>query len=103
VPKKKEFKMRLNKILFTLGVVFLSLIFSTVNQTFAEVELIEIVNLTNTPPRIQETSPGWSPDGSQIVFSRGCDYTAGGGGTSIWVMDADGSNQVQLTVKESSL
>ncbi|MCH8201179.1 MAG: PD40 domain-containing protein [Chloroflexi bacterium] len=44
-----------------------------------------IVNLTNNPQR--ETAPAWSPDGQSIAFSRG----------GLWVMDADGSNQTQLT------
>ncbi len=40
--------------------------------------------------------PVWSPDGSQIAYSA-----PGGGsnGLDIWVMDADGSNQVNLTQK----
>jgi Tol biopolymer transport system component len=33
--------------------------------------------------------PDWSPDGSSITFSRN--------GKDIWSMDADGSNQTQLT------
>jgi TolB protein len=33
--------------------------------------------------------PDWSPDGSQITFSRN--------GQNIWVIDADGSNPTQLT------
>jgi len=32
-------------------------------------------------------SPSWSPDGSQIVYSDG----------DIWIMDADGSNKIELT------
>ena len=35
-----------------------------------------------------ERYPAWSPDGKQIAFSRGFD---------IWVMDADGSNETQVT------
>ncbi len=37
--------------------------------------------------------PNWSPDGDQITFVRGGD---------IWVMDADGSNQKQLTHHKGS-
>jgi len=44
-----------------------------------------IVNLTNSPER--EVDPAWSPDGQRIAFSVG----------GLWVMDADGSNQTQLT------
>ncbi|ODS35435.1 hypothetical protein BEH94_01360 [Candidatus Altiarchaeales archaeon WOR_SM1_SCG] len=36
--------------------------------------------------------PSWSPDGSKIVFN-----SDRSGNTEIWVMDADGSNPVQLT------
>ncbi len=38
--------------------------------------------------------PDWSPDGSKIAFTKSDQpYTRG----DIWVMDRDGSNQVQLT------
>ena len=37
---------------------------------------------------VQDNSPAWSPDGTQIAFSRDVD---------IYVMDADGSNLLQLT------
>ncbi len=46
-----------------------------------------IVNLTNSPEH--EAGPAWSADGQRIAFH------SGGGG--LWVMDADGSNQTQLT------
>ncbi len=41
---------------------------------------------------IENRYPSWSPDGSQIVF--GCRAT---GFSELYVMDADGSNVVQLT------
>jgi Tol biopolymer transport system component len=41
----------------------------------------------------EERSPTWSPDGTRIVFS----CRRGGSDFEICVMDADGSNQVQLT------
>lgn len=40
------------------------------------------------------TDAAWSPDGSRIVFIR---RTPGSTATQIWVMDADGGNQTQLT------
>ena len=45
-----------------------------------------LINLTQSPEG-WESSPSWSPDGKQIVFSTG----------DIWVMDADGENQRNLT------
>jgi Tol biopolymer transport system component len=41
------------------------------------------------------SAPAWSPDGSRIAFAAGGD--ACGGDTEIYVMNADGSNVVQLT------
>ncbi len=38
--------------------------------------------------------PSWAPDGSQIAFGRD-DF--GAGRNDIWVMNADGSNQVNIT------
>jgi hypothetical protein len=40
----------------------------------------------------QDTSPAWSPDGTQIAFSSDRD-----GDLEIWRMNADGSNPVQVT------
>jgi TolB protein len=37
----------------------------------------------------------WSPDGSQIVFA-----SDRGGNFDLWIMDADGSNVMQLTDTE---
>ncbi len=45
-----------------------------------------LINLTQSPER-SDSYPSWSPDGKQIVFSTG----------DIWVMDADGENQRNLT------
>ena len=61
----------------------------------AEIELVRLVNITNTPGTA-EANPAWSPDGSKIVFSSGGDYTCGGGGLSLWVMNADGSSRTLL-------
>ena len=49
------------------------------------------VNLTNRPYR--DWDPCWSPDGTKIAFSS--EY--GGSDFHIWVMNADGSGQTQLT------
>jgi Tol biopolymer transport system component len=48
------------------------------------------VNLTND--LAEDFDPAWSPDGSQIVFSRST-----GAHFHLYKMDADGSDVVQLT------
>jgi TolB protein len=50
----------------------------------------DLRRLTDVP---SDASPAWSPDGSMIAFQRFVD----GVGIAIWLMDADGGNQVQLT------
>ena len=50
-----------------------------------------MINLTQSPER--EGTATWSPDGKQIVFSRGLKK----GEVSIFVADADGQNQQRLT------
>ncbi len=49
--------------------------------------------LTDTGRRVTNRTPDWSPDGSQIAFE-----STSSGGSAIWIMDADGSNLLQLTV-----
>ncbi len=39
------------------------------------------------------SAPAWSPDGSRIAFDRCC----GGGGADIWVVNVDGSGEIDLT------
>ena len=55
------------------------------------------VNLTNDPARY--LTPVWSPDGTKIAFVRGAfePGTDFHGPIEIWVMDASGSNAVNLT------
>jgi Tol biopolymer transport system component len=52
-----------------------------------------LTRLTDTPHRM-EMAPAWDASGTKIVFSRS---KAPFGPGSIWVCDADGSNQVRLT------
>jgi TolB protein len=52
---------------------------------------VGVVNADGTDARLlanSGTQPRFSPDGTQIVFNRGGD---------VWTMNADGSNQKQLT------
>ena len=46
--------------------------------------------LTNN--RVSDTAPAWSPDGSKIAFVENAN-----GNADIWIMDADGKNQVDIT------
>jgi Tol biopolymer transport system component len=48
--------------------------------------------LTHVPPDRGAASPDWSPDGQRIVYQS--NQT---GSYQIWVMDANGANQTQLT------
>ena len=55
-------------------------------------------------PLIQNTNarnhyPAFSPDGKRIAFSS---CNVGGTGCDIWLADADGSHQIQLTTHESA-
>jgi TolB protein len=42
-----------------------------------------------------DLTPTWSPDGSKILFHR--IRTPAAGGAQLWIMNADGTNQAQLT------
>lgn len=47
-------------------------------------------NLTNDP--FGDSSPSWSPNGSQIVFTSARD----GGNVEIYIMNGDGSGQTRV-------
>jgi Tol biopolymer transport system component len=48
-----------------------------------------VEQLTNSS--FANSSPAWSPNGNKIVFTRTMDVE------TIWIMDSDGTNQIQLT------
>jgi Tol biopolymer transport system component len=48
-----------------------------------------------------DARPAWSPDGREIAFSRGKSFPSSS--RAIWVMDADGGRQRQLTHTAESL
>lgn len=52
-----------------------------------------LIQLTNSPS-YHEKFPAWSPDGTQIAFSR---HIIGSSNSNIWVMNIDGTAQNQLT------
>lgn len=58
-------------------------------------ELVKLDNITNTPGT-QEVTASWSPDGTKLVFAEGCDYTCGGAGLSLSIMNNDGSGRAPL-------
>lgn len=53
------------------------------------------VLLTNTVSPVLNMQPAWSPDGTKIAFTSS---RAGARRSEIWMMNADGTNPVRLTV-----
>jgi Tol biopolymer transport system component len=79
--------IRKTSIAFTVGFInFILVAFFCCCQSKSPEEIPSTV----TPAA--DISPHWSPDGSQIVFASDRD-----GNWEIYVMDADGSNQIRLT------
>jgi Tol biopolymer transport system component len=76
--------------LITLAFLFIN---SAIPESFAEVNLINLVRIANSTG---VWSPNWSPDGSKLAFGKGCDYTCGGAGLSLWLMNKDGSGEEEL-------
>jgi hypothetical protein len=63
------------------------------------------VPLTTTPSCINgegDGEPAWSPDGSRIAFTRGQGTVSQTGFANVFVMDADGSGQTNLTNSTTS-
>lgn len=67
-----------------------------------DVETGEVTQLTSNtdPPCDREYNPHWSPDGTQITYWRTPYEDGQPTGPSVWVMDADGTNQRELTNPE---
>jgi TolB protein len=63
----------------------------------------EVQRLTNNS--VADLTPAWSPDGRQILFHRRVDITLSDGSTTntqqLFIMNADGSNQTQLTFPDN--
>jgi Tol biopolymer transport system component len=56
-----------------------------------------LVQLTDTEPGTVNTEPAWSRDGQRLAFVRQTSVGEASWGGNIYIMDADGSNVVQLT------
>ncbi|MBI4260567.1 MAG: PD40 domain-containing protein, partial [Actinobacteria bacterium] len=62
------------------------------------------VNVTPGTPTSQELDPAWSPDGARIAFiSDRVTDTNPDGNLELFVMNADGTDVMQLTVTEAAL
>ena len=55
--------------------------------------------LTISPSGYSDDRPSWSPDGSQLVFPRRVTF---GNDSQLYIVDADGSNERQLTTTEGA-
>ena len=62
-------------------------------------DLVALTSCANLKPGCSNDYPAWSPDGSLIVYIHADDFNADETpvNAQVWVMNADGSNQRQLT------
>jgi Tol biopolymer transport system component/TRAP-type C4-dicarboxylate transport system substrate-binding protein len=57
----------------------------------------ETKQITNNPACNREYNPRWSPDGTQLVYWRNPYENGRSTGTAVYVMNADGTNERQVT------
>lgn len=74
-----------------LALMFFALMFLTPN-VFA-IAATNLTQLTYDTDKRSYGYPAWSPDGSKIVYSA----SSANSNSSLWVMNANGSHQVQIT------
>ena len=70
-----------------------------VDIAIADTATSEVVRLTYDER--EDRSPAWSPDGRRIAWATNAEGLANPA-SGIWLMDADGSNQRQLTRREGA-
>ena len=81
------------KFLFNLILIlFLFFLFSSIVKADIDVNFYQLTNLTKNA----EGGPSWSPNGNKIVYDSGVDYTSGGLGKGLWIMNSDGSDQKMI-------
>jgi hypothetical protein len=85
-------RREISKKLVVMVVAALLIMAGGVGIGSAQITVTELTQLTDTP--YNEWNPSWSPDGAQIAFNSDKDYSSSG---QVWVMNADGSGQTQLT------
>ena len=73
-------------------VLFTTDTFKKRGTNILDLESGEMIHL----PDVIANSSDWSPDGTQIVFASRSFAVAGGAGSDIWMMDADGGNLRKL-------
>ena len=85
-----------------LGRILFTTVVSPVGDTDRAIQVMNadgtgLTTLFDAPGK-QDTGPAWSPDGTRIAFESTADRGENPeGDRELWVMDADGSDPVQIT------